>query len=350
MNTDIFETNSSINKNIDTIVYYGSSARGDSDRLSDKDLLLISDNEKMLNASKLQYERKGFSCSCYGWYKISQLVVKKALFIQHLKQESIIIKDSSSRFGGLLSSFQPSNDYTRDIESTKHLALLTEKLINSPSCIGWALDILAVAFRNIAILTFANEGNYIFSYSDILYVFRIRGLISHEEEEVLGKLRWYKSYYRSRLWNQLPDINYLFKVQKIIGRLFGIVFESSTSQEVAFQHYCLHSEKATMDSYWYIKMRLFEGAFITLSQCVSAMNPEIFDRYLRIQETFTNPSCYHLFLADEATHLRSELLSLILEVNAIKELEEKECPTKRLSGRGEHLRPAVEAFWPRHSA
>ena len=169
MNTDIFDINNSDKKHIDTIVYYGSSVRGDNDRISDKDLLLISDNENALNASKIQYESKGFSCSCYGWYKITQLVEKKALFIQHLKQESIIIKDNSNRFHEILSSFQPSNDYSRDIESTKHLALLTETLVDTPSCIGWALDVLAVAFRNLSILTFANEGNYIFSYSDILY-------------------------------------------------------------------------------------------------------------------------------------------------------------------------------------
>lgn len=344
MNTDIFKINTLDNKNIDTIVYYGSSVRGDNDRISDKDLLLISDNKNALETLKNQYESKGFSCSCYGWHKINQLVDKKALFIQHLKQESIILKDDSNRFNEILSSFQPSIDYSHDIEATKYLALLTEKLINTPCCIGWALDILAVAFRNLSILTFANKGTYIFSYSNIIHEFRVKGDISEHEERLLHELRWHKSYYRNRFWDQLPELNYLLKIQNIIGRIFDINFESNLMDDSSFQRYCLHSEKATMKSYWYIKMRLFEGAFISLSQYVFNMNSELFERYLKIQETFTNPSCYHIFLADEATPLRFKLLELIQEVTSLCGIVEKKCPTKSLMGRAE-LRLPDEHFY-----
>jgi hypothetical protein len=62
---------------------------------------------------------------------------------------------------------------------------------------AWALDHLAVSFRNSAILYLAGEGEYVFSFESLLEKMRARGRIDAKDICALGSLRSLKRAYRS---------------------------------------------------------------------------------------------------------------------------------------------------------
>src|ERR1700750_2145076 len=101
-----------LSEKIDAVAVYGSAVRGDFDVLSDRDLLIISDDNSALRDAKHQLAREGYSCACYNWRKLSRLSFKKALFIQHLKQEAVIISDRHARLRAILTSYEPDVDYS----------------------------------------------------------------------------------------------------------------------------------------------------------------------------------------------------------------------------------------------
>lgn len=298
-------------KGIDAIVIYGSSSRGDNDCLSDKDLLLISDDELTSDSNKILFEGFGYSCSCYTWRKIAYLSKKKALFIQHLKQESCIIYDANNRLQELLNNYSPAINYSEDIKDTCALVALTEKFPNEPYSIGWALDILAVGFRNFAILTFANEGQYIFSYKKILDEFKNRQLISPAEEYYLLSLRKYKSLFRNKQYSLLPAKDIVFVLQNIIGRLLDIDISSSLISEESFLFRNLLSHEAINPTSWYARLRLCEGAFLTMKHHNHFRDKDTEQQLNEIEKAISNPGCYHILLSNNANRLRLELLDIL---------------------------------------
>src|SRR2546430_1257078 len=128
--------------NIDAVAYYGSLVRGDRDRFSDRDLLLVSDDEDALDAARVSLSMQGYSCACYDWGKLRLLASRKALFIQHLKQESRVIVDKGDRLKSLLNDYSPALSYSEQIGAARDLVSLTEYFPNTPYVIGWALDVL----------------------------------------------------------------------------------------------------------------------------------------------------------------------------------------------------------------
>jgi len=180
--------------NIDAVALYGSQLRTDFDNISDRDLLVVgSDINDLINAKEI-FERLGFSCGVYTWDRLSRMANNGALFLQHLKQESCVVKDANGRLQTLLSSFQPKGNYEREIEATKNIIALTENISHSNVATGWVLDVLAVAVRNIAILKLANTGRYIFGYAELLDALESTDHISKEACWKLKYLRRWKSY------------------------------------------------------------------------------------------------------------------------------------------------------------
>jgi hypothetical protein len=235
----------------------------------------------------------------------------KALFIQHLKQESFIITDKRGNLRDLLFSYEPATNYDSEINLTKKLAAITECFPNNPIGIGWALDILAVGFRNFAILSLANQGEYIFSYHNIIEALFNRGYIDNSDQLILLNLREYKSKYRKRNFRKLPGKDVVFSVQSILANAFEVDINPRVLSESSFQHYCLFSDKSIGISNWYLKTRLCEGAFLTWLSLASIRNANHSKRVNKILEAITNPNCYNFSSNFLAGDLRSEVIELI---------------------------------------
>ena len=141
---------------------FGSVARGTLDCLSDQDYLIVGDDPIRRSKRKAALEHQGWSVASYSWSRLRALIDKGALFIQHLKQEALIICDVDDRLKHEVSLFVPKPGYSREIEET--VRLITSATSNVYTAIerAWASDVLAVAIRNLAILTLAERGRNLF--------------------------------------------------------------------------------------------------------------------------------------------------------------------------------------------
>ena len=178
-------------------VLFGSAARGDVDNLSDIDILIVDDDPQRLRIRKKWLTTSGLSVSDYSWRRLVRLFEQRTLFSVHLKLESKLLHDQLGRYRDLLSLAQPATSYTKALNDSLLLFSGIESVPDSDTGRLWALDHLAVAFRNSAILLLANDGRFVFSYSDLLDELCLRGKLDIQEASVLRTLRHAKRRHRS---------------------------------------------------------------------------------------------------------------------------------------------------------
>lgn len=176
---------------------FGSVARGSLDRLSDQDYLIVDDDRVRRSKRKTVLESQGWSVASYTWFRLRALIDKGALFAQHLKQEALIIYDDDDRLKHELSLFVPKPSYKKEIEETVRLITSATSNVNTVTEHAWASDVLAVSIRNLAILTLAERGRYLFDYDAVVCAYAEIKQLSKCERQLLSGLRLYKSLYRS---------------------------------------------------------------------------------------------------------------------------------------------------------
>ena len=176
---------------------FGSLARGRVDSISDRDYLIVDDCPVRRRVRKRQLEYAGWSVAAYTWRRLERLSATGALFVQHLKLESKIVVDDGGRLRALLDSFSPNSNYSDEIAESKLLvALATSNLTNYAERL-WAADVLAVAVRNIGVLTLAEQGIYEFDYTRIVHHLACAYDLSTSDIYMLMSLRHWKDVYRN---------------------------------------------------------------------------------------------------------------------------------------------------------
>jgi hypothetical protein len=270
----------------------------------------VSDDDAALMEGKLWMEENGFSCACYSWIKLEFLARRKALFIQHLKQESRILIDKGQKLRFLLSQFSPDSTYTKQIDTARELVSVTECFPNTHYGIGWALDVMAVGFRNLAILALANEGKYLFSFSGILAELKKMGMINSEEEARLRLLRKHKASFRRKAYHLLPPKEEVFELRQLVGEVFDTNPSSTLVSEEVFHNFCLRPNSAFKSSHWYLKARLYEGAFLGLNRSSRRIDSGTFQRLQAVENAIASPGCYSALFMNSADNLRHEVIDL----------------------------------------
>ncbi|MEA3189394.1 MAG: hypothetical protein QOD99_3224, partial [Chthoniobacter sp.] len=162
---------------LDAIALFGSCARGDRDSMSDRDILILSDNKSIRRSETLRLRRKGWSPVAFSWRRLERAGAQKRLFIQHLKLESRVLWDRNGRFREYLTKFAPSQEYRAEKASSHTLIGILESIPNSKIGRYWALDVLAVGLRSLGVATLANHGVYRFSGDGILLGLRDIGIL-----------------------------------------------------------------------------------------------------------------------------------------------------------------------------
>lgn len=290
---------------VDAVALYGSQLRTDFDHMSDRDLLVVGDNIDHLSAAKEQFERIGFSCGVYTWDRLRSMADKGALFIQHLKQESRVVKDTNGRFKCLLASYHPKAHYGCDIEATKNIIALTEYISPSNIAIGWALDVLAVAVRNIGILELANTGRYVFGYAELLDALVSIGKISKEASWRLKCLRIWKQRYRNGYYRHMPQVSIVQSFQKLISGAFDIDFDSKILDLESISRSLDSRSRKVTDCY--SRFRLLEGAIsINLHENFGG----VFGIRQRFHRIVKNQNHYGLFCHDLSLPLQDLAVQL----------------------------------------
>lgn len=191
---------------------FGSASRGDSDSLSDRDIIIVDNNVSILRLRKKELEEQGASVASYTWKRLERLADKGALFLQHLKQESKITIDEYGQFEHFLSRFQPKENYKKEIKQNTDFAKLAQYYPDSRLGRLWAADLLYVSLRNYGVLKLAAYKKYVFSYEEILnHLVEIDGISASQKDVLLG-LRKLKAMYRAGQYStdckaQLLDIS-----------------------------------------------------------------------------------------------------------------------------------------------
>lgn len=131
---------------------YGSSARGESDHLSDKDVLVVADEDYLV---PLEVTPK-LSISRYTWIEFERMASYGSLFLWHIRSESIPIDYSDSgiaRFAEIMSSL---NDYqlaNRDLKSFRDSISDVENALESgDTSLEFEVAALATVIRHASIL------------------------------------------------------------------------------------------------------------------------------------------------------------------------------------------------------
>ena len=177
-------------------ILFGSKNRADFDALSDVDYLIADSDHRRLAGRKLVLEYAGFSVSDYTLARLRSLFGKQTLFAAHLKYEGRVIFDQKFLFQDLASGLNPNRDYQVEFEHGRKLFSPLDRVPNNRAGHMWALDHLAVAVRNLAIVDHARRGEFVFSHEQLVENYADWGEITPDELVALKRLREAKKAYR----------------------------------------------------------------------------------------------------------------------------------------------------------
>jgi hypothetical protein len=270
---------------IDGLALYGSMLRGDFDEHSDRDLLIVADQQaEWLNDV---FSSAGYSPTVYSWRQLEGLSKEGSLFIQHLKQESKVLKDKNGQLHELLSCYEPKDDYTSRLLENRNLFEMTSGVSATSPAVSWAFDVLAVAFRNHAILQCAQRKAYIFSYGSLVREMAYEFDLHPTEVELLLELRTRKSQYRVHPTSVTMSMTSLKRTQALLEKMFHV---DCLSQNLAPRDFVSKLLGETrVDLHWYYRLRRAEGAYRSMGFVPSHDGRALF---ARIERVFGKPSPY----------------------------------------------------------
>ena len=249
-----------------SLAVFGSAARGDHDLFSDRDLLIVMDDQAALRALKAHYDSLGWSCTAYSWSRLQHAANQGSLFVQHLKQEAKIIRDPSDRLAALLDRYNTKSSYKREAEGAASLlGDLTQQLPLCDAGPMWTMDVLSVGFRSLAVARLADYGIYSFANTEILDGLIRTGLIRQSDAYQLQPLRQFKSLYRKGLMDKRVDWRTTYDLLGLIDRVFMLGFSTGRAGTRDILELALaDSNNAGWSSDWYVRCRRIESALLML--------------------------------------------------------------------------------------
>ena len=249
-----------------SLALFGSAARGDHDPFSDWDLLIVMDDQAALRSLKAHYDKNGWSCTAYTWRRLQDAANQGSLFVQHLKQEAKIIRDPSDQLAALMDKYTTRASYKREAEGAASLlGDLTQQLPLCEAGPMWAMDVVYVGFRSMAVAKLADDGIFSFANTDILDGLVRTGLIGQSDAYQLQPLRQFKSCYRRGLIDKRVDWCTTYDLLGIIDRAFLLGFSTGRAGTRDILELALaDSNNARWSSDWYVRCRRVESALLML--------------------------------------------------------------------------------------
>ena len=134
---------------------YGSRARGDSDELSDTDLLVVSDDPSDERPTLAPITTNA-SVSSYSWGEITGMASYGSLFLYHVGTEGKPVYESSAAAGrleALLGTIGPYRGAARDVTAFRTvLNDVRDSLDSGEAALVFELSVLATVFRHASVL------------------------------------------------------------------------------------------------------------------------------------------------------------------------------------------------------
>ena len=279
-----------------SITIFGSSTRKDFDKYSDKDLLIVADDISHLEKLKKEYQKEGWSVSSYTYSKLSYISKIGGLFIEHLKNEGEIIRDDNNKLETILNSHISKNNYDIELKETKEFFNILTKIPKRTISYAWFCDTFFVGLRNYLIYENANNRMYEFSYIGLLNNLYNKKRISKLDFNLLKELRVIKRNYREGIKDELPSIEYIYKIYEIARKL-GFLSELNIQP---IDEYQKHIENNLLTSGFtpYQKLRLIESYYLTKDTIIP-----------KLKKIISNPQFYACKMKDDKYTL--ELINAI---------------------------------------
>ncbi|MGA0571920.1 nucleotidyltransferase domain-containing protein [Variovorax sp. VNK109] len=271
-------------RSIESLAVFGSVSRGDFDEFSDKDILLAGNHDPRVENELC---KAGYSTSTYSWQQLFAFSRDGSLFLQHLKQEGRIFIDREGKLGSLLRSYRPRSNYSDQLIENMELLESTAGTPVSGSAIGWAFDVLAVGFRNHAILWLAGNGKYVFSFPDLVAEVSSAHKLRPHEIQLLGHLRSHKYNYRSGGTSQPEVHDQLRQTQAVVDRIAGTQCLANTGSAESFARDQIRL--ASKSHHWYTRLRRLEGAYRAMGYTLATVDSPASKE---IEAIFAKPSPY----------------------------------------------------------
>jgi hypothetical protein len=263
------------------VVIFGSAARRDRDRMSDKDILVVDDDRGALHESQIAFKSLGWSPVCFTWNRFERAVKQKGLFIQHLKLEGAVVSDQQDRFMELMSQFSVRSDYCNEVRQSCELLHALDDIPDSQAGRYWAMDVMHVGLRSLGVATLANHGIYRFSLSGILDGLREIGVLSLSDTEQLRVIREFKWRYRARQFQRPIEMSDVCKLADLVSRRFHLDLNVHTTKPESAILHALND--GGLNSNWYLRSRILERALLSMSprhvedRDLAAMKSDLFD-------------------------------------------------------------------------
>ncbi|MFZ0737234.1 MAG: nucleotidyltransferase domain-containing protein [Candidatus Acidiferrales bacterium] len=179
---------------VDAAALYGSVARGDIERHSDVDLLLVCRASRKLPAfldiSKVLdgcFHR--LSLTVYSERELKFLHSASSLFLLHLSREAVLLFDRNDFLKPLLADFQPKKSYSQDFQKSLSLMDPLRIVIQGAPNNLHRLSYIYSLFRVFGVYLLAENGIYEFSKSRMVRLLVDRFPDQKESVELLSTLR-----------------------------------------------------------------------------------------------------------------------------------------------------------------
>lgn len=228
-----------------SICIIGSQARGTADALSDRDVLLVGTSASESKRSALDWTNDGWNVSAFDRPAFCRLAEVGSLFVQHVKQDGRIVRDDGGHLRKALAAYSPKSNYLgeRD-DALRQIAALPREDGSywHDLCLA---DIAYVLFRNAAILHLASEGQYCFSYNELVLRSAENLRLRSDAKEALTSLRTLKHAYRNRqLW--VETAGQVDRAQDVAAEI---------SRRVGGLHASAIAAGATTNDYMHLRLR-----------------------------------------------------------------------------------------------
>lgn len=192
-----------------SIALFGSTARGDTDELSDRDILVVYEQDRP-EVSELE-DKFGFNAefSFYTRTQLETLAKTGSLFIAHLKLEAILLVDDDEWLRRCVDSFVPKKSYLDDAKNSTNVLDILERfnLCDEVSSFSSIADIAYITFRNHMIFQAANRGEYIFAYRDLVDFALEANHVTSNPRRFFDAIRLGRHYYQLHQFVSEVDIS-----------------------------------------------------------------------------------------------------------------------------------------------
>ena len=148
------------------VLEIGSSARGDGDRWSDRDVLVVASAEDLSHLEAI-YAKSGASVVALTQKRFDYLASRGSLFLKHAIDEGVLLEGAYDDWHSISKTWHSTGDYSNEIESNLNFLPVLECVPTSQSGAAAAIDVMVCSVRNILIRQLAKRGIFKFSWRDV---------------------------------------------------------------------------------------------------------------------------------------------------------------------------------------